>query len=85
MSRSVIRLCRRSYGTVQGASTSPATGAPVSPWTSPKIPAALKDATAGQTPRTTWSRDEIQQIYEAPLSQLTHSAVSPPYQEYYSG
>ncbi|CRG86314.1 biotin synthetase [Talaromyces islandicus] len=76
MSRSVIRIvCRRSYGTVQGASTSSATGAPVSPWTSPKIPAALKDATAAQTPRTSWSREEIQQIYEAPLSQLTHSAA----------
>lgn len=74
MSRSVIRIVsRRSYGTVQ-----PATGVPVSPWTSPRMPAALKEATAAQTPRTSWTRDEIQQIYEAPLSQLTHSAVGLP-------
>ena len=69
-------LLNRSYSTVQGASTSIATGAPASPWTSSTIPAVVKNATAAQVPRTTWTRDEVRQVYETPLSQLTHAAVS---------
>lgn len=75
-SRTLVRVVfRRAYSTVQGAATSPATGAPVSPWTSPTIPTVLKDATVAQVPRTTWTKDEVQQVYETPLSQLTHAAV----------
>jgi biotin synthase len=68
-------LLNRSYSTIQGASTSIATGASVSPWTSSTIPAVVRDATAAQVPRTTWTRDEVQRVYETPLSQLTHAAV----------
>lgn len=68
-------LLNRSYSTVQGASTSIATSAPASPWTSSTIPTVVKNATAAQMPRTTWTRDEVQQVYETPLSQLTHAAV----------
>jgi biotin synthase len=68
-------LLNRSYSTVQAASTSIATGALASPWTSSIIPAVVKNATASQVPRTTWTREEVQQVYEMPLSQLTHAAV----------
>ncbi|EED19024.1 biotin synthase, putative [Talaromyces stipitatus ATCC 10500] len=65
----------RSYSTVQSASTSIATGALAAPWTSSTTPAVVKDATAAQAPRTSWTRDEVQQVYETPLSQLTHAAA----------
>lgn len=74
--RPLVRtLLNRSYSTVQGASTSIATGVPASPWASSTIPAVVKNATAAQVPRTTWTRDEVQQVYETPLSQLTYAAV----------
>lgn len=66
VARSVLRRC---YGTVQ-ASTATASA----PWTS-RIPPVLQDATAARAPRTNWTREEIQQIYDTPLSELTHAAV----------
>lgn len=63
-------LLRRSYGTVQ--STSPSAAAIAS-----RIPPALREATAATAPRTNWTREEIQQIYETPLNQLTYAAVRP--------
>ena len=57
----------RAYGTVQS---------PPSAGTLPsRIPMALQDATAATAPRTSWTRDEIRQIYETPLNQLTYAAV----------
>ncbi|KAL4898667.1 hypothetical protein BDV59DRAFT_167311 [Aspergillus ambiguus] len=61
-------IWRRSYGTVQ---SSPSSASIVS-----KIPPALQEATAATAPRTTWSRDEVQQIYETPLNQLTYAAAA---------
>lgn len=60
-------LLRRSYGTVQ---SSPSAASIAS-----KIPLALQEATAATAPRTTWTRDEVQQIYHTPLNQLTYAAV----------
>ncbi|KAL1863672.1 biotin synthase [Paecilomyces lecythidis] len=59
----------RSYGTVQG--TPPAAASLAS-----RIPPALQEATAATAPRTNWTRDEIKQIYEAPLNQLTYAAAA---------
>ncbi|KAK2811205.1 hypothetical protein FQN50_002302 [Emmonsiellopsis sp. PD_5] len=36
----------------------------------------LQDALAAEAPRTNWTRDEIKQIYETPLHQLTHAAAT---------
>ncbi|KAL5339760.1 hypothetical protein BJX70DRAFT_146799 [Aspergillus crustosus] len=58
----------RSYGTIQSSPTA-ATFAS-------RIPPALKEATAATAPRTNWSREEIQQIYETPLNQLTYAAAA---------
>ena len=60
-------ILRRTYGTVQ---STPSAGSLPS-----KFPPALQEATTASAPRTTWSRDEVQQIYETPLSQLTYAAV----------
>ncbi|KAE8149181.1 hypothetical protein BDV25DRAFT_156810 [Aspergillus avenaceus] len=68
--RSIPRavILRRSYGTVQSP---PSTASIVS-----RIPLALQEATAATAPRTTWSREEVQQIYETPLNQLTYAAAA---------
>lgn len=71
ISRSLRSVLRRSYGTVQSNAT--ATGITPS-WTS-QIPSPLRDAISAQAPRTNWTKDEIQQIYDTPLNQLTHAAV----------
>jgi biotin synthase len=69
LSRSLHRaLLRRSYGTVQA----PPSAASL---TANRIPPALQEATAATAPRTNWSREEVQQVYETPLSQLTYAAV----------
>ncbi|EER41457.1 biotin synthase [Histoplasma capsulatum H143] len=36
---------------------------------------ALQDALVAEAPRINWTRDEIRQIYETPLHQLTYAAV----------
>lgn len=64
--RSVASVLRRCYGTVQ-ASTATS-----------RIPPVLQDAIAAQAPRNNWTREEIQQIYDTPLSELTHAAVCHP-------
>ncbi|KAL2007400.1 hypothetical protein VTN00DRAFT_8838 [Thermoascus crustaceus] len=66
-------VLRRSYGTVQ-ASVPPAAGVAQSPLS--RLPSALQDATAATAPRTDWTREEIQQIYESPLSQLTYASAT---------
>ncbi|OGM44448.1 biotin synthase [Aspergillus bombycis] len=67
--RSVPRIIlRRSYGTVQ---SSPSAASIAS-----RIPVALQEATAATVPRTTWTREEVQQIYETPLNQLTYAAAA---------
>ena len=38
-------------------------------------PSPLQEAVNANAPRTTWSRDEIKQIYDTPLNQLTYAAV----------
>ncbi|PYI31926.1 biotin synthase [Aspergillus indologenus CBS 114.80] len=58
---------RRAYGTVQ--STSPSAAALAS-----RVPAVLREATDATTPRTNWTKEEIQQIYDTPLNQLTYAA-----------
>ncbi|ODM20276.1 Biotin synthase, mitochondrial [Aspergillus cristatus] len=58
----------RAYGTVQGP---PSAGSLPS-----RIPIALQEATAASAPRTNWTREEVQQIYETPLSQLTYAAAA---------
>ncbi|KAF7591195.1 biotin synthase [Aspergillus hancockii] len=61
-------ILRRSYGTVQ---SSPSAASIAS-----RIPIALQEATSATVPRTTWSREEVQQIYETPLNQLTYAAAA---------
>ncbi|OJJ43867.1 hypothetical protein ASPZODRAFT_123033 [Penicilliopsis zonata CBS 506.65] len=62
MSRLPLRLAR-SYGTVVQSSPSN------------RLPLVLQQATEASAPRTDWTRDEVQQIYQSPLVQLTHAAV----------
>ncbi|CDM37356.1 hypothetical protein DTO013E5_7530 [Penicillium roqueforti] len=65
--RSLSRALVRSYGTVQG---SPSAASLTS------IPLTLTDATGATGPRTNWTLDEVKQIYETPLSQLTYAAAA---------
>ncbi|RAL08371.1 biotin synthase [Aspergillus homomorphus CBS 101889] len=58
---------RRAYGTVQ--STPPNAAA-----LAHRVPAVLQAATDATSPRTNWTKDEIQQIYDTPLNQLTYAA-----------
>lgn len=66
---SLLRFSRltRAYGTVQS---------PPSAGTLPsRVPVALQEATAATAPRTNWTKDEVRQVYETPLNQLTYAAV----------
>jgi biotin synthase len=65
--RSFPRAFIRSYGTVQSSPTAASFAS--------RIPPALQEAVAATAPRTNWTRDEVQQIYETPLNQLTYAAV----------
>ncbi|KAL2828151.1 hypothetical protein BDW59DRAFT_143265 [Aspergillus cavernicola] len=68
-SRSLSRaVLTRSYGTVQSSHTAPSFAS--------RIPPALREATAATAPRTNWAREDVQQIYETPLSQLTYAAAA---------
>lgn len=74
LSRTVGKsLLVRSYGTVQNTIPKGPTQATSSSST------ALQNAVAAEAPRTSWTRDEIQQIYETPLHQLTYAAVRRPF------
>lgn len=53
-------ILRRSYGTVNNKFP---------------FPNVLQEATTASVPRTNWTRDEVKEIYETPLSQLTYAAV----------
>lgn len=66
--RSLPRTVLRSYGTVQG----PPSAASIAS----RIPSALAEATAATAPRITWSREEVSQIYNTPLNELTYASVS---------
>ena len=68
-SRSLPRLVR-SYGTVQG----PPSVASIAG----RVPSVLVEATNATTPRITWTREEVSQIYNTPLNQLTYASVSQP-------
>lgn len=68
LQRSLPRTVVRAYGTVQG----PASTATLAS----RIPSVLAEASAATGPRTNWSREEVSQIYNTPLSQLTYAAVS---------
>lgn len=66
---SLLRFSRltRAYGTVQSL---PSAGTLPS-----RVPVALQEATAATAPRTNWTKDEVRQVYETPLNQLTYAAV----------
>ncbi|KAL4945113.1 hypothetical protein BDV06DRAFT_55715 [Aspergillus oleicola] len=69
LSRTLPRaVFSRSYGTVQSSPTAASFAS--------RIPPALREATAATAPRTNWTRDEVQQIYETPLNQLTYAAAA---------
>ncbi|WEW58246.1 biotin synthase [Emydomyces testavorans] len=65
-------LFRRSYGTVQNSIISPATSSS----SSAPIPNALHDAVSATGPRMDWTREEIQNIYDAPLNELTYASAT---------
>lgn len=65
--RSLPRTVLRSYGTVQG----PAGAASLAS----RIPNALIEATTATAPRTTWTKEEVSQVYNTPLNQLTYASV----------
>jgi len=67
--RSLPRLVR-SYGTVQG----PPSAASIAG----RVPSVLVEATNSTAPRITWTREEVSQIYNTPLNQLTYASVSRP-------
>ncbi|EEH43637.1 biotin synthase [Paracoccidioides brasiliensis Pb18] len=66
----VSKSVRRTYGpiTQNRAATS------ISP-AAASIPKVLQDALAAEGPRINWTRDEIRQIYDTPLHQLTYAAA----------
>lgn len=66
--RSLPRTVLRSYGTVQGPPSAASFAS--------RIPSALAEATAATAPRTNWTREEVSQIYNTPLNQLTYASVS---------
>lgn len=66
--RSLPRTVLRSYGTVQGPPSAAAIAS--------RIPSALAEATASTAPRTNWSREEVSQVYNTPLNELTYASVS---------
>lgn len=68
--RSLPRIVLRSYGTVQGPPSAAAIAS--------RIPSALTEATAATAPRTNWTREEVSQIYNTPLNELTYASVSQP-------
>lgn len=71
LARSAIRsfpTLRRSLSTVHDIPLPTSKGI-----TSPSL---LQDAVAANAPRTTWSRDEIKEIYETPLHQLTYASAT---------
>ncbi|KAJ5670555.1 Biotin synthase [Penicillium maclennaniae] len=65
--RSLPRLVR-SYGTVQG----PPSAASIAG----RVPSVLVEATNATTPRITWTREEVSQIYNTPLNQLTYASAA---------
>ncbi|KAI9375825.1 hypothetical protein BJX61DRAFT_61658 [Aspergillus egyptiacus] len=58
----------RSYGTVQSSHTAASFAH--------RIPPALQQAVAATAPRTNWTREEVQQVYDTPLNQLTYAAAA---------
>ncbi|CAI7651172.1 hypothetical protein N7533_012966 [Penicillium manginii] len=67
ITRSLPRSLVRSYGTVQG---------PASTAIPNRIPNALAEAVTASAPRTSWTREEVSQIYNTPLSQLTYASAA---------
>ena len=67
LSRSFPRSLVRSYGTVQG---------PASTAIPNRIPNALAEAVTAAAPRTSWTKEEVAQVYNTPLNLLTHASVS---------
>src|SRR5436305_1239002 len=67
LSRSRLRQFRRSFSTVQDV--------PVVPISSARPAPILQRALSATEPRTDWLRDEISQLYNAPLFELHYAAV----------
>ncbi|KAJ5980230.1 hypothetical protein N7481_007528 [Penicillium waksmanii] len=67
IARSLPRSLVRSYGTVQG---------PASTAIPNRIPNALAEAVTASAPRTSWTREEVAQVYNTPLSQLTYASAA---------
>jgi biotin synthase len=63
-SRGGLRLVRRSFSSVQDVPS--------------YAPTVLQKALAATEPRTDWLKDEISQIYNAPLFELHYAAVRHP-------
>ncbi|KAI9042342.1 biotin synthase [Aspergillus affinis] len=61
-------LLKRSYGTVQNSPSAASLNS--------RIPIALQEATGATAPRTNWTREDVQQIYQTPLNQLTYAAAA---------
>ncbi|KAL1960279.1 hypothetical protein VTO42DRAFT_8239 [Malbranchea cinnamomea] len=64
-----VPVSRRSLSTVHDIS-------PSAPRATAPLSTVLQDAVAAKGPRTNWTRDEIQQIYDTPLHQLTFAAAT---------
>ncbi|KAJ5092450.1 Elongator protein 3/MiaB/NifB [Penicillium alfredii] len=68
LTRSLPRTVFRSYGTVQGPSSATSLAN--------RIPSVLTEATTAATPRTNWTKEEVNQIYNTPLNELTYAAAA---------
>ncbi|EEQ27644.1 biotin synthase [Microsporum canis] len=68
----------RPYGTVQNSIPKPSTSSTGAAASSPtsSLPAPLQHAITARAPRTSWTREEITQIYQTPLNQLTFAAAA---------
>jgi hypothetical protein len=71
-----LQLTSRTFSTVQDAPilSVSSTHPPLNP--APKASATLHNALQATLPRTTWTREEIAEVYNTPLMELSFAAVS---------
>ncbi|KAI9833465.1 MAG: hypothetical protein M1819_003623 [Sarea resinae] len=69
----VATTLRRCYGTVQDEAVTPI---PTTPVQQPKKGNVLQEALKATGPRTNWTREEIQEIFDTPLNNLTYASAT---------
>lgn len=70
--RTQLSLCSRSFSTVLDAPVDPRTQQ-ITPPT--RVTSVFDEALNAKGPRTNWSKEEISEVYNTSLIDLTHAAV----------